>query len=656
MIALAEQSTETTALLHEFEEWARLSCPRPLRSMREFAESEIVIPDGPYQGRRFRIDRQPWSGLWFDAIDSALFQRFAATGPSQSGKTLCCYVIPTMYHLFEIGETVVCGVPKMEMAHDKWTQDFMPAIRASRYACLLPDRGKGSRGGNFESITFKNGATLKFMTGGGDDKSRAGYTARVVVITEVDGLDKAAELSREADPIKQLEARTRSYGHRRRIYLECTVSTEEGKIWQEYKHGTQSKIVLPCPHCGAFVSPERENLVGWQDAENEFIAEQKAMFFCPDCGTGWSEEQRKAANVAARLVHRGQAIGNDGAITGDVPQTRTLGFRWSGVNNLFTTSAELGAEEWKSSKELDEENADKERKQFVWCLPVKPSAEDIAGVTVDAIMSRMGPYARGVLPDACQAVTIGIDIGKHLIHWVAKAWDEHPTAFTLDYGVQEVHSTQLGEDIAIANALRELRDSFSSGWNRDGKTVQPSIIFVDSGNWTETVYRVCAEFGTPWYPTKGFATTQFGQNTKYHRPATASQQGTDWHLSRVGAVDLVEIDADAWKSRVHSRLECRKDEPFAIQLFSQQSRDHFNYAKHLTAEKKVQEFVVGKGLVTRWEKLRKANHWLDCEAMAHCAADAFGIRPETAAIKPTETYETQRRRFVRNLSLRAGGA
>ena len=44
--------------------------PRPLRTMRAFAEAEIVIPDGPYAGRRFRCSRQPYTGLWFDLVDS----------------------------------------------------------------------------------------------------------------------------------------------------------------------------------------------------------------------------------------------------------------------------------------------------------------------------------------------------------------------------------------------------------------------------------------------------------------------------------------------------------------------------------------------------------------------------------------------------------
>src|SRR5690349_23779771 len=109
------------------------SRPRRLRSMRAFAEAQIVIPAGPFVGRRFRCARQPYTGLWFDAVDSGLWSRCVATGPTQSGKTLSCFVIPLVYHLFEIGETVICGLPDMDMAADKWREDILPVIEASKY-------------------------------------------------------------------------------------------------------------------------------------------------------------------------------------------------------------------------------------------------------------------------------------------------------------------------------------------------------------------------------------------------------------------------------------------------------------------------------------------------------------------------------------------
>ena len=51
-------------------------------------------------------------------------------------------------------------------------------------------------------------------------------------------------------------------------------------------------------------------------------------------------------------------------------------------------------------------------------------------------------------------------------------------------------------------------------------------------------------------------------------------------------------------------------------------------AKHLTAEAKVEEFVAGKGMVERWERLRKANHWFDALYLASAAGWLVGIRSE----------------------------
>src|ERR1035441_7498543 len=53
--------------LHWYLQQARA---RRLRMMRQFAEEEIIIPGGPFDGRRFRCSRQPFAGLWFDEVDS----------------------------------------------------------------------------------------------------------------------------------------------------------------------------------------------------------------------------------------------------------------------------------------------------------------------------------------------------------------------------------------------------------------------------------------------------------------------------------------------------------------------------------------------------------------------------------------------------------
>ncbi len=84
--------------------------PRKLRSMRQFAEEEIVLPSGPFAGSRFRVSRQPFTGLWFDQVDSGLYTKHVATGPTQSGKSLSCFIIPVLYHCLSMPKrlSVVC--------------------------------------------------------------------------------------------------------------------------------------------------------------------------------------------------------------------------------------------------------------------------------------------------------------------------------------------------------------------------------------------------------------------------------------------------------------------------------------------------------------------------------------------------------------------
>lgn len=646
-------STATT----ELKWFLRQARPRRRRSLRAFAEAEIVIPTGPFAGRRFRCSRQPYTGLWFDEVDSGYWNRCVATGPTQSGKTLSCFVIPLVYHLFEIGETVICGLPHMDMAADKWREDIFPVVEATRFRELLPRQGGGSRGGRVESIQFLNGATLKFMSGGGGDKSRAGFTSRVVVITETDGLDESGGTSREADKITQLEARTRAYGNRKRIYLECTVSTEEGRTWREYQQGTASRIVLFCPYCGNWVSPEREHLVGWKEAATQKEASTTATFACPSCNEAWSEQERIAANQDPRLLHRGQSIDDEHNVTGPLPPTDTLGFRWSAVNNLFLSAGELGADEWRASRSPDEDNAERAMRQFVWCLPVAPSKLDETQLEAITLAGRMGACPRGIVPADCQHLTLGIDLGKYLVHWIAVAWADGATGHVVDYGRIEVASGDLGVEKALMVALRELRDMATNGWpqaasidcpkppSTDGTVFTPDQVWIDAGYMTEVVYAFCRESRRPYFPCVGRGADQ-QRRQWYNRPTSTGSivkhVGEGFHINWLAPekLHLVEIDTDHWKTWLHQRLAAPLERSGTITFHKASPNEHLTLAKHLTAETKTEEFVAGKGVVVKWERIRRQNHWLDALGYACAAASLAGVRlieerrPQQASKQP----------------------
>ncbi len=657
---IAEMSPETRAATLRSLRWFLRTATAPrIRSIREFAEAEIVLPNGPFAGEYFSCERQPYSRLWLDAIELGIWNRFFATGPSQTGKTMSCFIIPLLFHLFEIGETVICGVPSMDMAGDKWREDIKPAIEASRYRDLLPTTGQGSKGGMVEAVQFKHGPTLRFMSGGGGDKKRAGYTSRVLVITEVDGMDEAGASSREADKITQLEARTRAFGKRKRVYGECTVSIEQGRTWQEYTKGTASRIFLQCPHCLHHVHPTRESLQGWQDAGTEVEAEAGASIFCPDCGEAWTESDRRRANDASLLIHRGQEVDDNGGIVGDLPQTNTLGFRWDAINNLFVPAAEIGAEEWKAKRAQDEENAEKEMRQFVWALPHEPSAMDATPLDVAAIINRKLPTARGIVPDKAEIITVGIDVGKWLLHWCAVAWRKDGSLIhVVDYGRQEVASQQLGPERGVLQALRELREVFAEGWPQGEVKKSPNAAWLDSGYLTDVIYGFVNESGSPWMAADGYGTAQDRRQT-YSKPkstgATVRFIGEGYHFAYQpqARVLLAEVNADQWKSWAHERLTAPRDKPGALTLFNAPSMEHLSFAKHLTAEKQIQEFIAGKGLITKWVREKRNNHWFDCLYNACAAAHACGVLllPELKRPEPEREEESGPSR-VRQLRFR----
>ncbi len=621
---------------------------RRVRTMREFAEQEIILPDGVFKDQKYRVDRQPYAGLFFDAVEAGRWRQYWFTGPTQSGKTLLG-IIALMYHLFELRETVIFGLPDMEMAGDKWRVDIEPVILASRYAGLIPKSGGGSRGGTVESVNFTHGPVLKFMSGGGGDAARSGYTARVVVISEVDKMDLAGGTSREADKISQIIARTDAYGDNARIYGECTVSIEEGRIWREYNRGTRSKIVLRCPLCGHWVTPEREHLTGWQDAANEKAAKEQARWCCPDCGGAWTEEQRVEANMQARIVHRldevevrddgtevfhYQTISETGEIEGEEPGTFSFSFRWTAVNNLFWDAGFVGQREWNAAQEDDEDNAERRLRQFTWALPYQAPNVDMTPLNVTVLERRRGSLTRGVTPEDCKALTVGVDLGLRLGHWVAVAYIEAGKSYIVDYGTFDIMSDDLGVDRATQIALREYRDAIMQAFIRSGggDYIAPNQVWIDSGYSAtkQQVFSFCREAGERFRPIKGWGTSE---KNHYPNPQGLGKKtrfiGDEYHFAFLPEerVFLVHINVDNWKPIVHNRLSIPQESDGSCVLFqSPDKNEHKRFVHHLTAERQIEEFVQGKGVVKRMIQDSRSNHYLDCLAYAAAAAHFCGIR------------------------------
>jgi phage terminase large subunit GpA-like protein len=627
-----------------------------LRSYTQFALDEIVLPNGPYKGARLKPTMQPATFIWLAELDKHAWRRYAFTAPVQSGKTLSALVIPLMHVLFERRETAILGAPKLEIAHDKWREDFLPVIKASRYGDLLPTRGAGSRGGTpQEHVQFGNGVTMKFMSGQGSDDSRSAFTSRWAFVTETDKMYVAGDVSREADPVSQIEDRTFAFdrfggGY---VFLECTCSVTEGRIWREVSGGTNSRIALPCPHCGQYVSPDREHFCGWDAARNEVEAEQLGSFHCPACGQQWSQDERLAANERGVLVHQGQTVDQTGQVHGDPPPVRTLGVRLTAANNAFVTDRTIAAHEWKCAREDEESearlNLEKTLRQKIWAMPYDPPALDEMRVDWRQIKDRSERLAKGFVPADTFALTVGVDIGKRLAHWVAVAWLQDKRCHVVDYGRFDIAFDELGAERALTLALRDFRDLCESGWLGQQGRVIPEAVWIDSAYTTEIVRAFIRESGARYLPTIGRGTGQY--SGQYAKPKTAGKVvreiGDEYHIEWVdqSQCHVVMVSADHWKGFVHRRMVTPLGKPGAMTLFDDQgdANYHTRFAKHLVSEKQVKEFVVGKGRVVKWVAEHSNNHWFDAMYLASAAGHFCGWSlVEEAALSPIVAQTVQR--------------
>ena len=613
----------------------RVSAKREVRTLKQFVQDTIIIPSGRSRGRYFDCDTQPFTHLFFDTVDASLqgtgkkYFRVATTGPTQTGKTTIALTCPILYHLFELREDVGLGIPTMDMSMKKWTKDFLPIIEASALARYLPDKGRGSKeGAYFVGAIFKNGAALEVLPAGGGDKQRASLTMRVLAATEIDGYQRRSE-SKEGSVLSQMEGRLQSYSVRdRHIYLECTTTVEDGPIWQEYIGGSMSSILLPCPWCNEYVTLERKDFRGWQEAKSDTEAMEKARFHCSECGKPWEEEQRVQANRKGILHHANEST--------------TFSFRWSAVNNLLLKTEDIAAAEWKATRRVDRDNAEREMCQMWWAVPYEDPEEDQDVINLDDIAPQI-LYRRGEIPPWAQYVTFGMDVGYKRFHWVLVAWKKDATGHVIDYGQIGTPHESLGHEDAVRAGMTGDFPRLVSGLRID-------CGLIDS-NWLPDVVRPYCK--GKFFPAVGVGkTNSFRKLARYYRApdSTAKSKGgrstrvlkigEAWHLLRRypdkgPPFKVIEHDVDFGKTWVHLRLATPADTPGALSFFdTTEPEGHEPFIQQLTAERQ----VIVKGKVT-WEKVRSGNHWLDAMVLAGAAARILGVTksdapPEPKQVKP----------------------
>lgn len=400
---------------------------------------------------------------------------------------------------------------------------------------------------------------------------------------------------------------------------------------------------------------EREQFTGW-DCENEEEARANAKWLCPLCGVEITETERVAANHSSMLIHKGQKVDPSGQVVGPMPPTRSLGFRWSAYHNLFTDASVLASDEWNAKHASNQEEAEKNIRQTVWCIPYLPSVIDDGALDVNAVMHRTEKIGHREIPADTQHLTIGVDIGDWHSWFLLLAFRANGQIHVPDYGVIEVHSDSMKRELAVLTSLREFRDTVMAGWPMQGtsKPRIPDQVWIDAGHMPTAIHQFCKESGTfpdgKWLATLGRGSSQM-HKMRYTAPKRTGNEirriGEKWFIAKSQEHHsfTCTLDADYWKLALQSGLripildEEGKPNAGAISLFDPGSdkmvaKRHTTLARHFASEQIIQRMVEGKGLVIEWQQ-HGANHWLDAAAEALSAGNYLGFQ----FTKPSNTAE-----------------
>ncbi len=619
-----------------------------IRPIHQWVTDEIVLPPpGPREHQRYSFEFQPVHELILREIDSGKWSEIFLVGPSQSGKTLCCFCIPVLYFTCELSEPIIVGIPDQAMADDKFKVDLLPPLESSpNLSTFIPDSGPGSRGGKVKDIfTLSSGVRIRIMSKGGNDQRRAGYTSRVVIVTEAAGWSEAAEGSKEANPLAQLQARQESFPTDERLLIvEGTVQESTNLPWSARHDSTCTQIVSECPHCGEFVSPEREHLVGWREAKSSGEAYQLAHWQCPACDEAISDDQRREMVAEAVLLHAGQFIDDTGNVAGEAIDTQRLWLRYSAWHNLFAETGALAVKEWRLAQidadSPEYQDALKALLQFTWASPYEAVlALETEPLTISDVAAHQGAidYPRGIVPPDTTHLVFGADLGMRVGWYVVAAGTAQRLIHIVDYSPFEINGSEEEMFAAFFESLKGLHDQMNKGYSLNGGGVMvPRFGIVDS-SWMQeeaitAMHRIAGRKRHAYLlPVFGRGTGQYGQMKVYQAPVKIGggviEIGNKWHMKLNKKRRSFDIfaDVDFWKQKAQQAYKLPRAARGSISLFAGPDAVHKTFRRHMVNESI--NIVVEQNKGAKKKYLRSGDqHYLDALVYALVGLDRAGFR------------------------------
>lgn len=490
--------------------------------------------------------------------------------------------------------------PTVEMGQS-WSKDrFDPMLRDTPVlrGRVKDVRGRGAeRGNTVLHKTFPGGHIT--ITGANSAAGLASRPIRVVVFDEVDRFPASA--GEEGDPITLAKKRTAAFWNRR-ILGGSTPTTPGSRINQAFLSGDQRRFFVPCVHCGEFDFLRWANVTWQNDDANT------ARLVCAHCGGLINDLQR--LEMIAKGEWRATA-----------PSNGIASFHvWEAYNSMVTL-AEL------VRNHLEQRSAPEQRRTWTNTSLGEPYDDVIDAPDWEVVANLRLPYSFDEIPDGARVLTCGVDVQKDRLIYALRGWGANYESWLIRHG--EIWGET--EYDYVWSELDKVLTTPIGG-------LHLKLTLIDSGYrpgepWRRPdnqIYGFCRRRAPRVVPTKG--------HDKQDKPFRASRIDITLNGKVLPkGLQIWHIDTDYFKSWIHSRFEWPIDQAGGYHLPTDATDD---YCKQMTAEAKVRK---GDDGGTEWKRLRKDNHYFDCEVLNVAAAHILQmhlLRPKKDEAETTEPEET----------------
>ncbi|GAB6045095.1 phage terminase large subunit family protein [Caminibacter profundus] len=460
-------------------------------------------------------------------------------------------------------------------------------------------KAKGNSTGSSTLELMFPGGNIKF--GWAQTKSTFASVSRRVVIG--DDVDRwPLDVGGEGNPVELLKKRTDAFANRK-IYINSTPTIKgASNIEKEFNESDQRHFYLPCPHCGEYITFEKENFVFDYDEET-YELKGDVKYKCPKC------EKLIDESAKSEMLAKGKWIAHN-------PKASKRGYRlpsyyspvgWISWNAIFK-------EYLKALRQQEKYGIDEYMKVWENTRNAKVFEKAQKEQDYEKIFELKIDLDEGIVPDDTVFLVMSVDVQKDHFWYEIRALGYGNKKHVIRYGRVENWS--------------DLEDLFRTYYlDKRGNKYFVKVCAIDSGYNAPEVYEFCAMNSDVCIPVKG--------KDKMVNPWTTGDAMKEKDgITIATGLKVYTLNTEYFKDMLYNsitrslKIKEKEGEIRGDNIFTLHKNTDEVFAKQYTSEHKIVEINKKGREVYKWDKVNPTadNHLWDCGVYNTFLGELLGIR------------------------------